>query len=113
MKQVAVRRVQMAQAKRAPRDGNKIRPHPFAITVRILMGVQRLRTYDRPRAHILPTPYVAGSVRSVHLIAWWPQRCHLGVTTMSQVSSTAVGGGGRTWTVCRTSRSIAGAVGHF
>ena len=64
MKQVAVRRVQMAQAKRAPRDGNKIRPHPFAITVRILMGVQRLRTYDRPRAHILPTPYGPGpSVR--------------------------------------------------
>ena len=64
MKQVAVRRVQIAQANRAPRDGNKIRPHPFAITGQILMRVQRLRTYNRPRAHILPTPYGPGpSVR--------------------------------------------------
>ena len=61
MKQIAVRRDQMAQANRARAIVNKIGPHPFAITNQILMRVQRIRTYNRPpRARILPTPYGPG-----------------------------------------------------
>jgi hypothetical protein len=42
VKQIAVRRDRMAQAIRARRDGNNIRPRPFSVRVRYLMRHQRL-----------------------------------------------------------------------